>query len=63
MPLIPIRGCNVSGMYLCIYMYVSMVQEFYMKEISSMNFSQHAEVFYFYGHALHIIIITLALSL
>jgi hypothetical protein len=27
-------------------------QEFYMKEISSMDFPQHGEVFYFYGQAL-----------
>jgi hypothetical protein len=25
-----------------------------MKEISSMDFTQHGEVFYFYGHALQI---------
>jgi hypothetical protein len=28
-------------------------QEFYMKDISSMGFPQHGEVFYFYGQALH----------
>jgi hypothetical protein len=28
------------------------MQEFYMKEISSMDFTQHGEVFYFYGQAL-----------
>jgi hypothetical protein len=33
---------------------VSATQEFYMKEISSMDFPQHGEVFYFYGHALHV---------
>jgi hypothetical protein len=27
-----------------------------MKEISSIDFPQHGEVFYFYGQALHIII-------
>jgi aspartate/tyrosine/aromatic aminotransferase len=31
----------------------STVQEFYMKEISSMDFPQHGEVFYFSGQALH----------
>jgi hypothetical protein len=31
---------------------VSTTQEFYMKEISSMDFPQHGEVFYFYGQAL-----------
>jgi hypothetical protein len=30
-----------------------MTQEFNMKEISSMDFPQHGEVFYFYGQALH----------
>jgi hypothetical protein len=28
------------------------IQKFYMKEISSMDFPQHGEVFYFYGQAL-----------
>jgi hypothetical protein len=32
---------------------VRMTQEFYMKEISSMDFPQHGEVFYFYGLGLH----------
>jgi hypothetical protein len=31
---------------------VSTVQEFYMKEISSMDFPQHGVVFYFNGQAL-----------
>jgi hypothetical protein len=31
---------------------VRTIQEFYMKEISSMDFPQHGEVFYFYGQAL-----------
>jgi hypothetical protein len=31
---------------------VSTMQEFYMKEISSMAFSQPGEIFYFYGQAL-----------
>jgi hypothetical protein len=29
-----------------------MIHKFNMKEISSMNFPQHGEVFYFYGQAL-----------
>jgi surface polysaccharide O-acyltransferase-like enzyme len=32
---------------------VSTIQEFYMKEISSMDFPQYGEVFYFYGKALY----------
>jgi hypothetical protein len=28
-------------------------QEFYMNQISSMDFPQHGEVFYFHGQALH----------
>jgi hypothetical protein len=28
-----------------------MIQKFYVKEISSMNFAQHGEVYYFYGQA------------
>jgi hypothetical protein len=32
---------------------VSTIQEFYMKEISFMDFPQHGEGFYFYGQALH----------
>jgi hypothetical protein len=31
---------------------VSTIQEFYIKEIISMDFPQHSEVFYFYGQAL-----------
>jgi hypothetical protein len=31
---------------------VRTIQEFYMKEISSIDFPQHGEVFYFYGQAL-----------
>jgi hypothetical protein len=31
---------------------VMTIQEFYMKGISSMDFSQHGKVFYFYGQAL-----------
>jgi hypothetical protein len=32
---------------------VSTAQELYMKEITSRDFPQHGEVFYFYGQALH----------
>jgi hypothetical protein len=32
---------------------VRTIQEFYVKEISSMDFLQHGEVFHFYGQALH----------
>jgi surface polysaccharide O-acyltransferase-like enzyme len=31
----------------------STTQEFYMKEISSIDFPQHGEVFYSYGKAIH----------
>jgi hypothetical protein len=31
---------------------VSTTQEFYMKEIISMDFPQHGEILYFYGYAL-----------
>jgi hypothetical protein len=30
-----------------------MIQEFYIKEIRSIDFPQHGEVFYFYGQALY----------
>jgi hypothetical protein len=33
---------------------VSMTQEFYKKEISSTDFPQHGEVFYFYGQPLYV---------
>jgi hypothetical protein len=33
---------------------VSTIQEFYMKEISSMDFPQNGEIFYFYGQAVDI---------
>jgi hypothetical protein len=40
-----------------------MTQEFSMKEISSMDFPQHGEVFYFYGQALKPIEIAFPLTL
>jgi hypothetical protein len=36
-----------------------MIQQFYTKKISSMDFPQHGEVFYFYGQALHNVIKTI----
>jgi hypothetical protein len=36
----------------------STTQEFYMNEISSMDFPQHGELFYFYGQVLHTFIHT-----
>jgi hypothetical protein len=32
---------------------VRMIQDFFMKEISSIDFPQNEEVFYFYGQAVH----------